>query len=50
VPIVRNIALVQSAYRLTRLAGKNSVHQPAWGALVRLAAPWLTEAVATEYE
>ncbi|HEV2676396.1 MAG TPA: IclR family transcriptional regulator C-terminal domain-containing protein [Aliidongia sp.] len=33
-------------YRLVRLPGEGSADAPAWGTLVRLATPWLTEAVA----
>ncbi|GGF44735.1 hypothetical protein GCM10011611_58940 [Aliidongia dinghuensis] len=37
-------------YRLTRLPGEDAVNRPAWGTLVRIATPWLTEAVATARE
>jgi IclR family acetate operon transcriptional repressor len=34
------------AYRLVRLPGEGSADMPAWGTILRLAAPWLGEAVA----
>lgn len=38
------------AYRVIRLPGENSRLQPAWTTLVRIATPWLTEAVSTTQE
>ena len=34
------------SYCLVRLPGEGSAERPAWGTMVRLATPWLTEAVA----